>query len=201
MNPTPFEIDDAIVLLLGAPSQSPQLAGRMQGVTRLEKLIFLLERETRLGNALTEDAEFTPYNFGPFSAKVYQAVDTLTAAGLLTDSATPAETPADSWERFAAIEDDQDAPPEDPYATRDFALTERGKRYYDALISQLPPKTDQEVGKFKARFASLPLRQLVRYVYQRYPDYTERSLIRDEVLGRGSTHDPDPRPAHSSDWC
>ena len=43
-----FEVDDAIVLLLGAPSKLPQLAGRMQGVTRLEKLIFLLDQETSL---------------------------------------------------------------------------------------------------------------------------------------------------------
>jgi hypothetical protein len=196
-----LEIDDAIVLLLGAPSPSSQLAGRLQGITRLEKMIFLLERETNLQEVLTEGADFTAYNFGPFSAKVYQEVDTLAAAGLITDSATASKTTADSWERFAAIEDDQDAPLEDPYATRDFALTERGRRYYNALVRQLPPSTVDELAKFKARFARLPLRQLVRYVYQRYPDYTEKSLIRDEILGRQSSHDPDPRSTHSSDRC
>jgi len=164
-------------------------------------MIFLLERETNLHKLLTEDAEFTAYNFGPFSAKVYQAVDTLTAAGLITDSATASDTTADSWERFAAIEDGEDAPLEDPYATRDFALTERGRRYYDALVRQLPPATVNDLTKFKDRFARLPLRQLVRYVYQRYPDYTEKSLIRDEILGRDPDHDPYTRPANSGDRC
>ena len=201
MDKSPLEIDDAIVLILGAPSPSPQLAGRLQGVTRLEKMIFLLERETNLRDRLTEDAGFTAYNFGPFSAKVYQEVDTLAAAGLITDSATASKSTADSWERFAAIQDDQDAPPEDPYATRDFALTDRGYRYYSALVSQLPSATVDELAGFKARFARLPLRQLVRYVYQRYPDYTEKSLIRDEILGRPPHHDPDPRPTHSGDRC
>lgn len=185
MNEPVFEVDDAIVLLLGAPSKVPQLADRMQGITRLEKLVFLLERETSLRDLLTEKPEFIAYNFGPFSAKVYQAVDTLTAAGLITDSAASTKAPseAETWESFAAIDD---AAPDDPYATRDFQLTERGRRYYDALVQQLPSEAVQELSQLKARFGSLPLRQLVRYVYERYPGYTERSLIRDEILGGGS---------------
>jgi uncharacterized protein len=175
-----FEVDDAIVLLLGAPSKLPQLADRMQGVTRLEKLIFLLERETSLRDLLTEKPEFIAYNFGPFSTKVYQAVDTLQAAGLITDSAASTPSEEDSWESYAAIDD---SPLDDPYATRDFKLTQRGRRYYDALVKQLPPEAVQELSQLKARFGSLPLRQLVRYVYERYPAYTERSLIRDEIIG------------------
>jgi hypothetical protein len=177
-----LEVDDAIVLLLGAPSKLAQLADRMQGITRLEKLVFLLERETGLRDLLTEKPEFIAYNFGPFSAKVYQAVDTLAAAGLITDSAASPGSAAETWESFAAIDD---AAPDDPYATRDFQLTERGHRYYDALIQQLSPEVVQELSQLKARFGSLPLRQLVRYVYERYPAYTERSLIRDEILGEG----------------
>ena len=41
----PLETDDAIVLLLGAPS-SKERQGYLEGVTRLEKLVFLLKRET-----------------------------------------------------------------------------------------------------------------------------------------------------------
>jgi hypothetical protein len=40
-----------------------------------------------------------------------------------------------------------------------------------------------ELREFKARFAGLPLRQLIRYVYERHPDFTDKSLIRDDVLG------------------
>jgi hypothetical protein len=49
-----FEVDDAIVLLLGAPSKFHNLEGRLEGITRLEKLIFLMEKETPLGEKLTE---------------------------------------------------------------------------------------------------------------------------------------------------
>jgi hypothetical protein len=175
-----FEVDDAIVLLLGAPSRSPSLRGRIEGITRLEKLVFLLEQETEVGKLLTERPEFQAHNFGPFSAKVYQAVETLESADLITDSATLSPTEEDSWEADQLIGDE----PATAYTTRDFELTPLGERYYAALLAELPKGTEQRLKTFKDQFAGLPLRQLVRYVYTRYPDLTEKSLIRKQILGR-----------------
>lgn len=174
-----LEVDDAIVLLLGAPSRVPTLRNRVEGITRLEKLLFLLERETPLGEELSENPEFESHNFGPFSSKIYQAVDTLTAAGLLEDSTAIASSTEDAWEAEHLI----GTSPSDPYATRNFSLTEKGQRYYKALINELRPGTEDLVERFKQRFAALPLRQLIRYVYQRYPDFTDKSLIRKDILG------------------
>ncbi|WP_124894593.1 hypothetical protein [Microbacterium sp. Y-01] len=176
--PSKFEIDDAIVLLLGAPVPGAK-PGEIRGVTRLEKLIFLLERETRAKKDwLSEDANFEAYNFGPFSQKVYQSVDMLAAAGIVLDSDSPAEDDADTWERRNNISDVRD-----PYTTRDFQLTERGWRYYEALKSELAPSALQEIATFKRQFAFIPLRQLIRYVYTRYESFTTKSKIRDDVLG------------------
>lgn len=176
-----LEVDDAIVLLLGAPSRIPKLKGRIEGITRLEKLIFLLERDTSAAKWLSEDAEFKPYNFGPFSSKVYQAIDLLSAAQIVEDSGTSTKTPDDNWENYHVIGGKM--PADDPYVTRDFRLTDRGWRYYSKLVERLPESAVDELAEFKDRFAHLPLRQLVRYVYQRYADFTDQSLIRDEVLG------------------
>jgi hypothetical protein len=179
-NEVPFEVDDAIVLILGGPASSPALRGRVEGITRLEKLVFLLERETELGELLTETPEFEAHNFGPFSSKVYQAVETLESADLITDSAALSPTTEDSWEAEQLIDDE----PSSAYTTRDFELTPLGRDYYQALVSELPPQTEPRLQEFKDQFAGLPLRQLIRYVYTRYPELTERSLIRDEILGR-----------------
>ena len=180
MEPTnlPVEVDDAIVLLLGAPSGSLARHGRIEGITRLEKLVFLIEHETDVRDLLTEHAAFEPYNFGPFSGKVYQAVDTLVAAGLLEDSAELTTSRDDSWEAERVV----GTQPADPYSTRNFALTDRGRKYYNALIDELPPLTEQLLEEFKTKFGALPLRQLIRYVYKKYPDFTKNSLIRDEIL-------------------
>ncbi|WP_022885762.1 hypothetical protein [Glaciibacter superstes] len=174
----PIEIDDAIVLLLGAKAEGVP-PGEIKGVTRLEKLIFLLEKETSSNSWLDEGADFEAYNFGPFSQKVYQAVDKLSVAGLVTDSGSPAADESDTWEERNRIDD---LVP-DPYTTRDFELTERGWRYFSAVKAELPPGALDELETFKERFVSLPLRQLVRYVYQRYDEFTKNSVIRDDILG------------------
>lgn len=173
-----LEVDDVIVLLLGAPAKATALQNRIQGVTRLEKLIFLLERETSVGKQLAEDPNFESHNFGPFSEKVYQAVDVLVAAGLLQDSAQLSRSTEDTWESEQVVGTVQ----ADPYATRNFTLTDRGRKYYQALITELPRDTESTLAGFKARFGQLPLRQLVRYVYKKYPDFTEKSIIRDSIL-------------------
>lgn len=171
-----LETDDAIVLILGAPGgKDPQ--GYLEGVTRLEKLVFLLERETPVRDWLTENADFRSHKFGPFSSKIYQAADTLAAADMIRDSAKKADTSEDTWEAANVLLDEVD-----PYTTRTFELTEQGQRYYNALLSELPATAEDTLANFKRRFGKLPLRQLVRYVYERYPEFTDKSEIRDQIL-------------------
>jgi hypothetical protein len=174
-----LETDDAIVLVLGAPG-GPDRQGYLEGVTRLEKLVFLLERETPVRDWLTETADFRSFRFGPFSSKIYQAVDTLAAADLLRDSAKAAKSSEDRWESVNVLLDGADV---DPYTTRVFELTDRGMRYYAAIILELPSTAEDTLASFKRRFAHLPLRQLVRYVYERYPQFTDQPEIRDQILG------------------
>jgi hypothetical protein len=172
-----IEVDDLVVLLLGTPGPTGE-GGRIEGITRLEKLAFLIEKE-RKPAWLSEQGDFVSHNFGPFSSKIYTAVDTLSAAGLVEDSGALASSTEDAWETEHVIGET----PSDPYATRNFELTERGRRYYNALVSELPHGAADDLREFKSRFAGLPLRQLIRYVYERYPDFTDKSIIRDDVLG------------------
>lgn len=176
----PLETDDAMILVLGAPG-GKEPAGYLEGITRLEKLIFLLERETPARDWMTETADFRSWRFGPFSSKIYEAADTLAAAGMIRDSASKATDIEDRWESVTALLDERDV---DPYTTRTFELTERGQKYYQALLSELPPDAEDVLTDFKTRFGRLPLRRLVRYVYERYPQFTDKSEIRHEILGR-----------------
>lgn len=173
------ETDDLVVLLLG--SEGTATPGRIDGITRLEKLIFLLERETPVGTWLTERPDFRSHRFGPFSSKIYEAVETLAAAGLLRDSANPGSDPQDAWETVNFVLDESDT---DPYANRVFILTDQGWNYYRAVLKDLPPEAPRLIADFKKRFASISLRQLVRYVYERYPEFTDKSEIRNQILGR-----------------
>jgi len=178
MSQPQFEVDDAIVLILGAPTKYPTLKDRLEGITRLEKLVFLLEKETEVGKLLTEDPDFQAHHFGPFSAKIYHAVEILKAAGLLEETGKLSASPDDSWESAHIILGD-DA----QYSTRDFSLTDKGRKYYEALVAELPKDAVRAASKLKDQFGTLPLRQLIRYVYQRHGAFTERSKIREQVLG------------------
>ena len=173
----PIELDDVIVLLLGAPSTTDAPTGRIEGITRLEKLVFLYEREFG-ENWLEQDAGFIAHNFGPFSAEVYKAVDMLSAAGLVRDTGKIGDSREDTWESAKIIGTEEG----DPYATRDFELTDLGHEYYEALVSELPSDAEDRLAKFKRKYATLKLRQLIRYVYEHYKDFTDKSLIRDAVM-------------------
>lgn len=180
MGNTQFEVDDAIVLLLGAPTRFPQLEGRIDGITRLEKLLFLLEKESVAGRFLTEPLLFRAHHFGPFSERVYQAVELLKAAGLTEERGRSSSSGEESWEAVNIV---GLTGPDAPYVSREFRLTPLGTRYYDALVKALDASVVQSVSAVKNQFAALPLRQLIRYVYQRFPEFTEKSKIKDEILG------------------
>jgi hypothetical protein len=176
----PIETDDVIVLLLGAPG-GPYEPGYLPGITRLEKLVFLAERETPVAQWLTDAADFRSHKFGPFSQKIYRAVDMLASADMLIDSAVRTDDTEERWEDINVVGLND----VDPYTERTFKLTPRGQRYYDALIAELAATTPEPtLRSFKDRYAALPLTQLVRYVYKAYPDFTDKSEIRDRVLGR-----------------
>lgn len=174
-----LETDDAVVLVLGPETQSMP-AGRLNGITRLEKLVFLLEQENDIGKLLTEAPEYESHNFGPFSKKVYEAVDMLEAAGLLRRRTVSAGSAEDTWESQDVLGTEDVA----QYAERQFELTDDGKRYYQALLKEMPRGTERKLQQFKQAFATMSLRQLLRYVYERYPQYTDKSIIRRQVMGR-----------------
>src|SRR5439155_7786114 len=75
--PIEMQIDreDVILLLLDA---NERLLGKktIGGITRLQKLLFLLEKETNF-EGIVEFFPFEPYNFGPLSKKVAQVAELL----------------------------------------------------------------------------------------------------------------------------
>ena len=95
------------MLLLGASTKNRTLKDRLEGITRLERLVFLIGKETNLPNMLSEDANFRPYDLGLFSDEVYKAVNHLSSYGLIDDTGLISNSRDDSWEQFNIIDMDQ----------------------------------------------------------------------------------------------
>lgn len=162
-----LELDDAIVLLIGAKIKGLSNEVEIKGITRLEKLMFLLEKETLALDWLKDNSEFEPRDLGPFSAKIYQTVDILLSAELIKERRTISSDNLDGWEQDNLIGSESDS-----FVIRNFRLTKKGEQYYDVLVKDMDKRTLAEIASFKNRFAFLPIRQLVRYVHLNHPEFT-----------------------------
>ena len=66
-----------------------------------------------------------------------------------------------------------------------FSLTVFGKEFVETrLTTKLTKEHWKVIDGFKKRCTSASLKDLLKYVYTRYPEMTKKSSIRDEVLGR-----------------
>jgi uncharacterized protein len=166
---------DLVLLLLRAPGTDPSTRDRVNGITRLEKLLFLADQESELPGKIDEALQFKAYNYGPYSKQVYEAVDLLEEANLLSEEKAIEGKTLDAMEGAYVDVDDVEG------VERRFFLTDEGRAVADLLASQ-HPEMSRLLANIKRKFGRLPLRQLIEYVYRRYPKYAEESLIRDQFI-------------------
>ncbi|MCI4338751.1 MAG: hypothetical protein L3J68_00250 [Thermoplasmata archaeon] len=129
------------------------------GRTRLMKELFLVSRETEVGQAGAFGFEFTPGPYGPSSVEVQHELDRLTTIGDVL---------------------------QDPLERGDGTLvriSERGYEWARSIWSALPPETARGFYSIKSRFNQVPYAALMFYVYSAYAEFTANSRIREEVLG------------------
>jgi hypothetical protein len=153
---------DVLLLLLRA-------VGDVFGRTRLVKLLFLTGKETNATRVVPDFFRHFAYNYGPFDDEIFRDVEALAQHGLV-DARAPL-----------------DLIPGKRHVDAVYRLTPKGKKYAEAL-ARAEASAPGLVGELKVlalKYGRLSLDDLVRHVYETYPEYTTESLIRDEVLGKG----------------
>lgn len=144
-------------------------AGSVRGVTRVQKLLFLVEQETEFFQEYESEIafNFAPYKMGPFSQGVYKELQfMLHMDALETVEMEDAPGPTLSGE----------------LSNKEFRITSKGRKIASQLAELLEPKYQQEVQTIVEEHNNQPLRELLRYVHTEYPGYTEESEIADEIL-------------------
>jgi uncharacterized protein YwgA len=165
---------DLVLLLLKAHGSRPGTEGQINGITRLEKLLFLATQEEAIDEAVEDPFEFKPYHYGPYSKAIYEAVELLEELGLLVDDRYLDEERLDEAEELAlAVADEQGV-------ERRFTLTPEGQKVADLLATRRP-EVLEKLSAIKTRYGNLSLRRLIRYVYSKYPTYAEQSVIRESM--------------------
>jgi len=172
-------IKDLIVLLLHSPGRGGDEA--IRGMTRLQKLLFVIEQKLAVG-----DSRFYAYNYGPFTEEVHDAADALRLAGFLRGTDSIKASPPSFVEMMATAE--QRSGPRSNDQPEEFALSERGHEAAERL-RQSGDAYDQlftHIAQLRKEWDTSDLDELVERVYAAWPRYAEKSLIRHEVAERAA---------------
>ncbi len=174
-----------LLLLIG-----PEAEG-LGGMTRLQKLLFLLEREE--GLTPTEGGyEFEAYKAGPYSAQLYDDLEFLENLGYLEADVTAEASEAEaaeidrlSFDHLMSNEQSEAETP-DSFEERRFRLSDEGRRRVEELLKsgEFKPLADK-IRRVKSKYGKFSLNDLLYHVYTKYPEMTTESEIRDKVLRRG----------------
>lgn len=183
---------DCLLLMLYLEQQTP-----IFGAIRLTKMMFIFDKEIskrlkRSGIDYTNPPDFFAYNYGPFSKEVYEQVELFRGIGFITVediNANEEMAEVDDWEEAPFI--DEMVAQEKDHLNKNgkyykYTLTPLGREYVDAnIITLLTQEQIAFLSEFKRKIVQLSPKAILKYVYTKYPDYTSKSLIKDEVLGDG----------------
>jgi hypothetical protein len=167
-------IKEVMVLLLHTTSKRGEDA--IRGVTRLQKLLFVIEQKLAASSS-----RYYAFNYGPFNEEVNDAADALRLAGFLRGGQPVAAGPPPFAEMMATVVE-RSGPREEP-EVEEYALSDRGHKAAERL-RQSNRAYEQLYAYVRALREEWDTPDLVERVYEAYPKFAERSLIRDQVTAR-----------------
>jgi uncharacterized phage-associated protein len=181
------DVSDIVLLILRENASRGQ--SQLSGVTRLQKLTFLMTQDPRYADLVRRnrapEVEFEAYKMGPFTPDIYEAIETLASfqPPLLVASREASGTDALETARFVEEVDLDGQEPRGRTQPRptEYRLTPEGHRVAEALWQDAPVELQAILKDVLAKYGRLSLRDLLRQVYLGYPEMTVRSEIRSEL--------------------
>jgi uncharacterized protein YwgA len=183
-----------VLLFLGTSGDPSDTSGSINGITRFQKLLFLLEREGQLVPE-GDGFQFEAWKAGPYSAGLYDDLELLDNLGFIQSEVSGKITDAEAAEvdlldfedLMGDEEEDSDGitPSPDAYEERRFTLTEKGReKVVDLLSREGIDELVDRIRRIKSKYSHYSLSDLLYHVYTKYPDMTTESEIKEKVLGR-----------------
>lgn len=132
----------------------------IEGRTRLQKMVFLMQKELEKrdqSGAVGLDYNFIPYDYGPFSKELYDDLDAMIDQEFVEDTEEPLQSGKVKY--IYEIEDGgEDLVDSEAETSEDV----------DAII--------QLAQEIKEDYNDMLLSELIEYVYSEYPEYAEKSV-------------------------
>ena len=170
---------DAVLCVLHAPGTTRELGEPVRGITRLQKLLFLLWKEGAFYAdipKLYDFNRFLAYDFGPCMDDLYDDLDFADDIGLIRIEQVPSGNKFEGGDEDAFLKDFGFKFVKKP-TRRDFSLTEVGMEAAKEIYDQLDEVHRTNLDEIKRRFNSMPFFELLRYVYRKYPAFAKKSVL------------------------
>lgn len=145
-----FDIDLRELFLILLFRMDKRKAGRIQGRTKIQKIMFLLKHEF----GLPQDFNYFLYTHGPYSAVLQDEIDTLATFSLIEEKTT-------------YLFD---------YLRYEYFLTRRGKKVAESIAETLDPSTVKTVDRMAKRARDLNRKDLERVIEEAY-EYVEQGIL------------------------
>lgn len=183
---------DYLLLLLYLNNKEP-----IKGAVRLTKMMFLFEKQ--IAPALKERGlesdklpEFFAYNYGPFSKDIYQQLDLFKSINFIKIEDIYSEEELASVDNMIenefvdeCFEGDIELKTESNYWL--YRIADEGSGFVESeLLPNIKEEHQRLLEQFKRKITDMPIKKLLHYVYTKYPEYTDKSLIKEEVLNNGN---------------
>lgn len=183
---------DYLLLLLYLNNKEP-----IKGAVRLTKMMFLFEKQ--IVPALKERGlesdklpEFFAYNYGPFSKDIYQQLDLFKSINFIKIEDMYSEEELASVDNMIenefvdeCFEGDIELKTESNYWL--YRIADEGSGFVESeLLPNIKEEHQSLLEQFKRKITDMPIKKLLHYVYTKYPEYTDKSLIKEEVLNNGN---------------
>jgi hypothetical protein len=167
---------DVLLALLHARGASGKENEPILGITRLQKLLFLLWKEGSFYKAVPDLYNFKAYDFGPCMDDLYDDLEFTESIGLVKVDESAEASEFDNGDEVAFMRSLGLRMPK-PKSRRDYYLTESGIEASGDLFSDLSVQDIEAIENIKRRFNRMPFFDLLRYVYNKYPKFAEKSVL------------------------
>jgi hypothetical protein len=173
---------DLMLALLYAPGKTRVVGESIEGITRLQKFLFLLQQGKGPKTLVAQAKEYIyrPFKMGPFSEGVREDLQILQSAGLLRTEKLEYLLTDDADKSLDELDRPVRPNPRRVESSR-FILTEDGMRAGRDLWAGMPSHERDGLAEFKKFFNALTLRQLLIFVYEKYPEYAVASEIKEQL--------------------
>jgi len=191
---------DYLLLLFYLPGKNQEKLEPIEGRTRITKMMFLFQKEwfDRLHLSDISEMEqlqlFNPYDYGPFSTDVHEQLELFISVGFL-EVKKMRMTHNSEFDYDYALQLDNDSEEvvgsdwilsDREYEITQYSLSKLGGEYVEEkIIPELGGYKESvltSLSELKRQVNSTSLSNILSYVYSKYPEYAEKSKIKEKVL-------------------